>query len=309
LTAVAICGSAELRSACDVLGLEETGSPPRLVLVDLRVENAARSAAAFGPQIPRIVIGTPEQTAALAALGDDRLLIATSAEPAVIGPLVAKALPRVARDRTRVVTVTAARGGTGRTLCAANLARRLAADRQVMAIDGTGTGALGWWLGVEPRPWAELEALAGELRAEHLELVATAAGPRLSVVGGASMLPSADALTMTIAAARERADLIIIDAPTLPDDRARTVAARSDRVLVLSYPDAASCAALASAEVPAGSWVLGSQCQPGAVADAFRILPRDERAVADALGARGRAEGRLGRAYDELAELLSIDAT
>ena len=147
MTAVAICGGAELRSACDVLGLEEGDSRPRLVLVDLRVEDAARAAAAFEPQIPRIVIGAPEQNALFAALGDDRLLVATSADPAVIGPLVARALPRAARDRTRVLTVTAARGGTGRTLCAANLARRLAGDQSVLAIDGTGTGALGWWLG------------------------------------------------------------------------------------------------------------------------------------------------------------------
>jgi len=41
LTAVAICGGAELRTACEVLGLQDTGSRPRLVLVDLRVADAA----------------------------------------------------------------------------------------------------------------------------------------------------------------------------------------------------------------------------------------------------------------------------
>jgi hypothetical protein len=178
-----------------------------------------------------------------------------------------------------------------------------------MAIDATGTGALGWWLAVEPRPWADLEALAGELRAEHVELVATPAGPRLAVVGGAPALPSADVLAMTIAAARERADLLLIDAPALPDDRAHTAATRSDRVLVLSYADAASRAALASADVPAGAWLIGSQCQADPPVDAFRVLPRDERAIADALATQGRAGGALGRAYDELAELLAIDAT
>ena len=309
MTAVAICGGAELRTACEVLGLEDTGSRPRLVLVDLRVADAARAAGAFEAQIPRVVIGTPDQTGLLAALGDDRVLVASSAEPAVLGPLVARALPRAARDRTRVITVTAARGGTGRTLCAANLARRLAADRTVLAIDATGTGALGWWLAVEPRPWADLEALAGELRAEHVELVATPAAPRLAVVGGAPALPSADVLAMTIVAAREQADLVLIDAPALPDDRARTAAARSDRILVLSYADAASRAALASAEVPAGAWLIGSQCASEPIADAFRVLPRDERAIADALGTQGRAGGALGRAYDELAELLAIDAS
>ena len=279
------------------------------MLVDLRVADAARAAAGFEAHIPRVVIGTADQTALLAALGDDRVLIASSADPAVIGPLVVRALPRAAQDRTRVITVTAARGGTGRTLCAANLARRLAGDHTVMAIDATGSGALGWWLAVEPRPWAELEALAGELRAEHVELVATPAAPRLAVVGGAPTLPSADVLAMTIAAAREQADLVLIDAPALPDDRTRTAMARSDRVLVLSYADVASRAALASADVPAGAWIIGSQCQSDPIADAFRVLPRDERAIADALGTRGRAGGMLGRAYDELAELLAIDAT
>jgi Mrp family chromosome partitioning ATPase len=309
LTAVAICGGAELHSACDVLGLEPATSQPGLVLVDLRLEDAVASAAAFAADIPRIVIGTPEQIALLAALGGDRLLAATSADAAVIGPLVAQALPQAMPERTRVVTLTAARGGTGRTLCAANLARRLAGDRAVVAIDGTGTGALGWWLGVDPRPWSELEALAGELRAEHVELVAASAAPRLSVVGGAPALPSADVLGLTIAAARERADLVLIDAPLLQDERARVAAARSDRVLVLSYADAPSRAALASADVPAGAWIIGSQCQAGPIEDAFRVLPRDEGAIADALGTRGRVGGALGRTYDELAELLAIDAT
>lgn len=306
MTRVAICGGAELRSTCDVLGLEPATSSPRLVLVDLRVADAAAEAAVFSADIPRIVIATPEQAGLLAALGSDRTLVAASADTADIGPLVARSLPHAVPERTRVVTLTAARGGTGRTLCAANLARRLAADRTVVAIDCTGTGALGWWLGVDPRSWSELEALAGELRAEHIELVATTAAPRLSIVGGAPAPPSADVLAMTIAAARELADLVLIDAPLLPDERARVATARSDRILVLSYADAASRAALASADVPTAAWVIGSQDR---IDDAFRVLPRDEDAVANGLATRGRIGGALGRAYDELAELLAIDAT
>jgi hypothetical protein len=61
--------------------------------------------------------------------------------------------------------------------------------------------------------------------------------------------------------------------------------------------------------VPAGAWIIGSQCQADPPVDAFRVLPRDERAIADALATQGRAGGALGRAYDELAELLAIDAT
>jgi len=306
LTRVAICGGDQLRTACDILGLEPTTTSPRLVLVDLRLADAAARAAAFPADVPRIVIATPEQAGLLAALGNDRTLVAASTDAAAIGPLVARALPHAVRKRTSVVTLTSARGGTGRTLCAANLARRLAADRTVVALDATGTGALGWWLGVDARPWSELESLAGELRPEHVELVATTVAPRLSLVGGAPVPPSADVLAMTIAAARELGDLVLVDLPLLPDERARVATARSDRVLVLAYADAASRAALASADVPAAAWVIGSQ---GRVDDAFRVLPHDEEAVASALGRRGAIGGALGRAYDELAELLAIDAT
>jgi hypothetical protein len=306
LTAVAICGGSELRSTCELLGLQPAISMPRLVMVDLRVDGAAAQAAVYPADIPRIVIATADQAALLRAFGGDRLLVARSDDAAAVGPLVARALPGAIPGRTRVVTVAAARGGTGRTLCVANLARRLAADRTVIAIDATGTGALGWWLGVDPRPWSELEALAGELRAEHLELVMAAAAPRLSVVGGPPTAPSSDGLATTIAVARELADVVLVDPPTFADERSRVATAASDRVLVLSYGDAASRAALASADVPAGAWVIGSQ---GSLDDAFRVFPRDDDAVADALAQRGRIGGALGRAYDELAELIAIDAT
>lgn len=277
----------------------------RLVLVDLRVPAAAEAAAAFAADIPRIIIATSEQAAWLRSLGGDHTPIALSAEPAVIGPLVARCLPHRVRQRTRIATVTAARGGAGRTLCAANLARRMAEHGTVVAIDATGSGALGWWLRVEARPWSELEALAGELRAEHVELVATPVEPRLSVVGGPPLVPSPEVLGLTIDAARELADLVIVDAPVLADERARVALARSDRVLVLGYADPASRAALVAADVPANAWLIGAQ---GPIEGAFRDLPRDEGPIADALSERGAVGGALGRAYDDLAEILGIDA-
>src|SRR5207247_3721930 len=124
--------------------------------------------------------------------------------------------------------------GSGRTVCAAGLARRLASDRTVLAIDATGTGMLGWWLGAAPRAWSELEALAGELRDEHVALVASAITPRLSLVGGPPAIPSGAVLEATILAARSLADVVLVDAPLLSDGRARIAAARSDRVLLLS---------------------------------------------------------------------------
>lgn len=305
MTRVAVCGGDELRSACEVLGLEPSSSP-RLVLVDLRCAGAAQEAASLPAGVPRILIATAEQSACFAALGASGMAVVGSADPAAIGPLVAQLLPQPARDRTRVVTVTAARGGVGRTLCAANVVRRLADSCSVLAVDATGTGALGWWLGVDPRPWAELEAVSSELQAEHVELVATNVAPRLSVVGGAPNAPSLDTLEATIKAARSLADIVVVDAPILADDRGRACVAHGDRVLVLSYADAASVAALLAAEVPASAWLIGSQAE---IVGAFRVLPRDERAVGETLERRGPASGALGRAYDELADLLAVDAT
>ncbi len=305
MTRVAICGDDDLRTACEILGLEVSPSP-RLVLVDLRCAGAAEQAAAHPPAIPRILIATAEQRACLAALGANATAVVDSADPAAIGPLVAHLLPQPPRDRTRVVTVTAARGGVGRTLCVANLARRLAESGTVIAIDATGTGALGWWLGVDPRPWAELEVVSSELRPEHVELVATSVAPRLSVVGGAPTAPSLDALDGTIKGARSLADIVVIDAPLLGDERGRTCVGRSDRVLVLSYADPASMAALAAADVPESAWLIGSQAE---IQGAFRVLPRDEPAIGEMLDRRGPVSGAIGRAYDELAELLAIDAT
>ncbi|HEX9269472.1 MAG TPA: ParA family protein [Candidatus Limnocylindria bacterium] len=305
MTRVAVCGGVELRETCVLLDLEPVDAAPQLVLVDLREPGAARAAAVFAGPIPRIIVGTDEQRACIAALGGPAFVTA-SAEPAAIGPLVLAALPLAPRDRTRIVAVTAARGGAGRTLCVANLARRLASARSVIGVDGTGTGALGWWLGVEARPWAELEVLADELRQEHLGLVATTVAPRLSLIGGAPLLPSRAVLRATLAAAIEIADVVIVDAPPLADERARECIERADRVLVLSYSDVASLATLAAAEVPETAWLIASQAP---LENAFRSLPRDERSIADAVGPRSAVGGGLGRAYDELAELLVIDST
>jgi hypothetical protein len=306
MTRVALCGGDELRATCAALDLEIVDSGPRLVLVDLRDPDAASRAAGYAAGLPRIAVVRPDQQACLAAIAAPGVFLAESAEPAVIGPLVRAAAPRDGRQRTRVVTITAARGGTGRTLCVANLARRVARDRAVVTIDATGTGLLGWWLAAEARPWAELEALAGELRPEHLELVASTASARLSVVGGAPAAPSTAILLAAVTAAMELAELVLVDAPILADERARACAARSDRVLVFAYADAASRAALAESEPSTDAWIIASQ-QP--IDGAFRVLPRDEPAIADALAERRAVGGRLGRAYDELAELLSIDAT
>ena len=76
-------------------------------------------------------------------------------------------------------------------------------------------------------------------------------------------------------------------------------------------PQLVCLATLASAELPDEVWLVASQSRSLRLGkrDVFRALPRDESAVAAALERRRTVGGQLGRAYDELAELLLIDAS
>lgn len=307
----AICGGDDLRAAAAALGLEpcDTGVPD-LVLVDLRDASACVIAAALESGIPRVAVAGESERVLAAALGYATSSIAATCEPAALGPLVVAALPRTPRRATRVVAVTGVRGGVGRSLLAANLARRLAPRLTVAAIDATGTGALGWWLQCAPRAWTELEGLTDELTAEHLAVVATESAG-LHVIGGAPVVPTRALAESTVRAASSLADLVLIDAPVLADDRGRALAAVADRVLVLSYDDALSIATLDASEVPSSAWLFASQSRTARIGDhaAFRALPRDEAAVGAALSGRRAVGGALGRAYDELAELIALDAS
>lgn len=307
----AICGGDDLRAAAAALGLEPCDAGrPDLVLVDLRDPSACAVAAALEAVIPRVAVAGESERALAAALGYDASSIATTCEPAALGPLVVAALPRTPRRATRVVVMTAARGGVGRSLLVANLARRLASRLTVAAVDATGTGALGWWLECAPRAWTELEGLTDELTAEHLAVVATETAG-LRVIGGAPVAPTRALAEATVRAAASLAELVLVDTPLISDDRGRALAAVADRVLVLSYDDPLSLATLGASEIPGDAWLLASQSRTprlGAHA-AFRALPRDEAAVGAALSGRRAVGGALGRAYDELAELIALDAS
>lgn len=301
--AAAVCGVA-LDDAARVLDLDRE-APPQLVLVDLRDSDAALAAAAFPATLPRVAVVTAEQRDLLSATGAT-VPTAISTDPAVLGPLIAAVSPRWARGATRVIVVTSGRGGVGRTLLVANLARRLAAVRSVLAVDLTASGALGWWLGVSARPWQDVASLTDELRAEHLALVAVEAAPRLLLIGGPPDAPPAALAAAALAAARDLVDLVIVDSPPVADPVARAAVAAADRVLVLTYDDAVSRAILEAAPVPSTAWSVGAQ---GPVERAFRVLPRDERSIAEAMTQRHQVRGALGAAYDELAGLLAIDAS
>lgn len=307
----AICGGDDLRAAATALGLDPCdGDTPDIVLVDLRSASACVVAAAIKSGIPRVAVAGEAERALAAALGYDASSLAATCEPAALGPLVVAALPHATRQATRLVVVTGARGGVGRSLLVANLARRLASRLTVAAIDATGTGALGWWLQCAPRAWTELEGLTDELTGEHLAVVATESAG-LRVIGGSPVVPTRALAESTVRAAASLAELVLVDAPVLADDRGRALAALSDRVLVLSYDDALSLATLEASEVPSGAWLIASQSRTARVGEqtAFRALPRDEAAVGAALSGRRAAGGALGRAYDELAELIALDAS
>lgn len=305
MTRVAVCGGPELAAAAEALGLSESAEP-ELVLLDAGCEAALVRAAAFAAEIPRVIVAAGALGGLLRAAGSR--YVAPGAAPEVLGPYVAAAIPPARRELTRRIVITAARGGAGRTLLAVGLAQRLASAGPLWLVDATGTGAASWWLRADARAWSELEPMTGELSIEHLRIVAAGPLPGLAVLGGAGAAPSPSLLAACL---RELGrELVLIDAPLLSDERTRELRAGTDlarRTLVLTYPDSASLAALAAHDLT-GAWLVGSQGTPAGV-DVLRSLPRDDAAVAGALPARGRIGGRLGRAYDELAELLAIDAT
>jgi len=309
---VALCGGADLATAAEVLGLIAV-EPTRadVALVDLRDAAALAQAAALAPELPRVVILADEQLALAGALGVPSRSVATSCEPAVLGPLIAATLPTARRSSTRSIMVTSVRGGAGRTLLVANLARRLAPLRATLCLDLTGDGTLSWWLGATSGGWSELEDLTDELTAEHLGVVATEVAPGLRLVGGPPFAPSVQLAQSVFRAALELSEIVLVDAPTLADERTRRLAASADRVLVLSYDDPISVAALASADVPERAWLIASQSIATSLGgrDVFRALPRAEGTIAAATSRPNALGGALGKAYDGLAEIIAIDAT
>lgn len=307
---VAICGGADLARAAAVLGLEVDSERPAAALVDLRGGAGLVVAARLPATLPRVVIADASARAVLRALGRIDECVVDSCDPAVIGPALRRALPAVERGTTGLVLVTSARGGVGRTLLVTNLARRLARRCAVLLVDLTGSGAAGWWLGTGTRSWSELESLSAELTASHLSLLVATDGAA-PVLGGAPVAPSVGLAVAATRAATSYAGLVLIDAPVLADERTRALAAFADRVIVVTYDDPATVGVLNAAELPAEAWLIASQSTAGAVAgrEVFRALPRDERAVAAALAARGAVGGALGRAYDGLADVLAVDAS
>lgn len=306
MTRVAVCGSV-FDEVIALLGLEPVGERADLVLVDLADDTAVGAAAQIPPDVPRVVVGRPEHDRLLRAAGCS-VAIAPAPVPAVIGPLVAAARPPRSRGRTRLVVVTGPRGGTGRTLMVAALADRLSAHASVLVLDATGSGTAAWWLRVAAGPWSDLEGLVDELTAEHLAVVA-AERERLRVVGGVSPMPSVPLLLAAARAAVGIAEVVIVDAPALFDERTRALIEVADRVLLVTTDDPAAVAATEGSLDGERIWWIASRCRGDRLGThtAFCALPDDPAAVRAAARGPSVVGGALGRAYDELAEILAID--
>jgi hypothetical protein len=308
---IAVFGGTDLRASVVALGLEPVTDDPDIALIDARDRDAVGSAAAVPAHVPRVVVVFDTDRLLIAALGIDPSRVVTSVEPAALGPILMRARPQRPRAATRVVVATGVRGGVGRSLLAANLALRIATRVRVCVVDGTGQGAASWWLRCSPRPWTEFEGLVDELTADHLAVMAEETSSGMRVIGGTSVVPTPALLSATIRAAMGLADLVVVDAPLRNDPLARAAAALADRVFVLAYDDPWSKLMLDADPPSDDEWLIASQMKTAAVHErrAFRALPRDESAVASAVASRGAAKGALGKAYDELADLLVIDAT
>lgn len=305
---VRVFGGDALRASVVALGYEPSDSGP-LAVVDLSDETAVAGAAA-ADAAERVFVCGPSHVALVAATGVSSDRIAYDTDPAILGPVIARAFPRERRSATRTVAVTGVRGGVGRTLLVTNLAMRLATRLRICVIDATGSGNAAWWLRCDARPWSELEALADELSPDQLGVIANEARDNVHVVGGRGGVPTAAILAAAARAATHLDDLVILDLPPVFGWSGDAARERTDRTLVLAYDEPLSLDVL-DAGAAGDAWLIASQTSASRLGahEVFRSLPRDEGSVRAALGARAKAAGALGRAYDELAELVAIDAS
>lgn len=308
MTRVAVCGRI-FDNAVAVLGLEPVEERAQIALVDLADPAAVERACRLAPDMPRIAVGGPDQERLVTALGL-KVELVTGSDPALIGPLIAAAAPALERHRTRTIVITGLSGGVGRTLLVTHLAMRLARAASVLVLDATGTGSAGWWLGLAAGGWTDLEGLGDELTSEHLEVIAAEEG-RLRMIGGISRVPSVALLEATVRAASDLAEVLIVDAPSIPDERTRALGEVADRMLIVLPDHPLSDAVTSLIALDDRAWIIASRSGATSLAGrpVMRSLPDDPRSVRDASRGPHPVGGILGRAYDDLAEILAVDVS
>ncbi len=305
---VAVCGGEALHAAAEALGLKADEARAEAVLVDAADDGAVARALAFPASLPRVFVADGGRAALLEAAGAAHV-VAPPPTASALGPLI-HALERGRSRAPTTVLCCAAVGATGRTSLVANLALRAARHTPAVAVDATGTGALAWRLGATVAAWADIAAVGAELGEGHLRLAA-AEREQLLIVGGTGA-PD-EGLTRRVVELARSAGAVFIDAPA--HRPAAALVERADRILVCANPDPASGAATRALLDELGerdSQLVVSQAEERDAHELAALfgrpptylLPRDEGAFRAALAVRGPIRGKLGRAYDAIAEIL-----
>lgn len=307
---IAICGADGLLDVATALGLEANGTHPDVVLVDADDDEAIGHSLLMPSGAPRVFVAEGPRAALLRAAGALHVL-APPLTSTALGPVI-HALERNVGRRLATVVCCAASGATGRTSLVANLAIRIGRRTSVVALDATGTAGLAWRLGAAVASWSEIEAVGQDLSEAHLRLAA-AEREGVLVVGGHGR-PEHELLARVLELARGLG-VVLVDAPAASDDH---LFERADRVLVCANPDPASAAATVTLLARLGArdtQLLVSQAEERDAAALSRLfgraptylLPRDEHACRASIASRSPIGGRLGRAYDAIAEILAAE--
>ncbi len=305
---VAICGGETLRAAARALGLEEDVARAEAVLVDASDDDAVARALALAASVPRVFVADGVRAALLEAGGATHIVAPPPAAGA-LGPVI-HSIERGQKSGLTTLLCCAAVGAAGRTSLVANLALRVARHTPVVAVDATGTGALAWRVGATVAPWADIAVVGAELGEGHLRLAAAECDGVL-VIGGTGAAD--EDLARRVVELARGLGVVLIDAPAHRPPRALTE--RADRIVVCANPDAASAAAtraLLEELADRDPQLLVSQAEERHAREiaalygrqATFLLPRDEPACRAALAARSLTRGKLGRAYDAIAEIL-----
>jgi hypothetical protein len=307
-----VLGGADLRAPLHALGLSDGVDHPDVVLIDADDDAAVGEAGHYPPSTARIFVAGAARSALLRAAG-----IASVVTRPFSTSALGLALLQVERGRERgprAMLFAAASGATGRTSLVANIALRIAGRAPVVAIDATGSGALAWRLNLAVAPWPDITGVGMDLTEGHLRLAAAEREGAL-FLGGVGSVSSGE-LARVVSVASGFAT-VLIDAPPV-GVLEPVLLDGADRLYVCANPDPVSAAACAAACGPLfdrGAYLVVSQAQEEdatRLTEAFGrapafILPRDEPSFRRSIRRRGPADGRLGRAYDAIAEIVLAD--
>lgn len=169
-----------------------------------------------------------------------------------VGTIAATSMPMAASRGTqssRVITVFGAKGGSGRTAIAVNVAttceRTLGKRTLVIDLD-LQFGDVGLALGIDPRMTIlDLVLAHGELDADKLAGFVTRSDSGVDVLPAPlrpedAELVTEERLSTLIAAARQRYDVVVIDTPAGFSPTVLTALDRTDDLLLVTTPDVAA---------------------------------------------------------------------